>query len=60
MLIQNILMVNKMIRTDEYYGGTYPEPNEVYDDEPSDWEDDDYLLYMADVMYEENKLGIGE
>ena len=45
-----------MIKTDEYYVGTYSEPSEVYDDEPSDWEDDDYLLYMADVMYEENKL----
>lgn len=46
-----------MIDTQEYYGGTYPEPNEVYDDDPTDWEDDDYLFYMADVMYEENMLG---
>lgn len=49
-----------MIDTKEYYGGTYPEQNEIYDDEPSDFEDDDYLFYMADTMYEENKLGIGE
>lgn len=46
-----------MIDTSEYYGGTYPE---IYDDELSDLEDDDYLFYMADTMYEENKLGIGE
>lgn len=41
-----------MIRTDEYYGGTYPEPNEVID------EDDelDFGWDLADMYYEDMKL----
>lgn len=28
--------------TSEYYGGTYPEPHEVIDEEPQDWDIDEY------------------
>ncbi len=38
-----------MIRTDEYYGGTYPEPYEEIDDVEYE---DDYDLHMADVNHE--------
>ena len=47
-----------MIDTSEYYGGTYPEPNEVIDEDPFDWDQDDYDCYMADVIYEERELGL--
>lgn len=39
-----------MIDTEEYYGGTYPEPPE-YGEEKEDYDD-----YMADVIYDEMKL----
>lgn len=44
-----------MIDTEEYYGGTYPEPHEVID---CDIEDDDYDNWYADYYYEETKLGM--
>ncbi len=44
-----------MIDTEEYYGGTYPEPQEVID---CDIEDDDYDNWYADYYYEETKLGM--
>ena len=49
-----------MIDTSEYYGGTYPEPHEIIDEEPYDWDQDDYDdydLYMADILHEEMVLG---
>lgn len=48
-----------MIDTNEYYGGTYPEPNWCYEDEKVtiDEEDEDYECYMSDMMYEEMMLG---
>ena len=47
-----------MIRTDEYYGGTYPEPHEVIDEEYDDFGlDDDYDLYMADEYLELMMIG---
>ena len=50
-----------MIDTREYYGGTYPELNEVIDEEPYDWEQDDYddyKLRYADEYHELAVLGI--
>ena len=60
MLIQNILQkVIKLIKTDEYYGGTYPQPHEVIDDDEYDdfGLDDDYDLYMADEYHELMMIG---
>ncbi len=38
-----------MVDTQEYYGGTYPEPNETINDNDLD---DDYDLNMADEYHE--------
>lgn len=43
-----------MIETEEYYGGTYPEPSEPKEKE------EDYDAYMSDVIYEEERLGMRE
>jgi len=43
-----------MIRTDEYYGGTYPEPHEVIDCE----DEEDFDDYYADIVHEEQMLGL--
>ena len=43
-----------MIETDEYYGGTYSEPNETINDNDLD---DDYDLNMADVYHELMMIG---
>ena len=43
-----------MIETEEYYGGTYPEPNEVID---LDDEDEDYDDWYADYYHDEMMLG---
>ena len=49
----------KLIKTDEYYGGTYPQPHEVIDDDEYDdfGLDDDYDLYMADEYHELMMIG---
>lgn len=51
-----------MIETKEYYGGTYPEPNEVIDDDEYGDEifDEDYSYeeFITDLIYEERELGL--
>lgn len=45
-----------MIDTEEYYGGTYPEPpveNEIIDCE----DEDDYGLWYVDNYYDEMMMG---
>lgn len=46
-----------MIDTLEYYGGTYPEPYEVIDDEYDDFDIDDYELDYADEYHELEMIG---
>lgn len=47
-----------MIDTLEYYGGTYPEPHEVIDDdEYDDFDIDDYELDYADEYHELEMIG---
>ena len=45
-----------MIETEEYYGGTYPEPPEIEEKES----DEDYDSEMADISDEERELGLIE
>lgn len=48
------------METKEYYGGTYPEPNEVIDDDEYGDEifDDEYSYeeFMSDIIHEEMML----
>lgn len=44
-----------MIDTSEYYGGTYPVPNEVID---CDIEDEDYDEWYADYYHDEMMIGM--
>lgn len=50
------------METKEYYGGTYPEPNEVIDDDEYGDEifDEDYSYenFITDLVYEESELGL--
>lgn len=41
-----------MIETEEYYGGTYPDPPEIKESE------EDYGSEIADIIYEEKELGL--
>lgn len=43
-----------MIESEEYYGGTYPDPPEIKEKEP----EEDYGSEMADIIYEEKELGL--
>lgn len=43
-----------MIETEEYYGGTYPNPPEYEEKEYNE----DYEAEMADIIYEERELGL--
>ncbi|MBR1386270.1 MAG: hypothetical protein IJ568_05530 [Bacilli bacterium] len=44
-----------MIDTEEYYGGTYPTPNEAID---CDIEDEDYDEWYADYYHDEMMIGM--
>jgi hypothetical protein len=46
-----------LIETVGLGAGSYPEPNEVIDEEPYDWYQDDYDTYMADIIHEEMMIG---
>lgn len=46
-----------MLETEEYYGGTYPEPPENEEEKNIN---EDYDAEMADIYYEEKKLGLRE
>ena len=50
----NKLEEYKMVKTDEYYGGAYPEPNEIIDCE----DEEDFDDYYADIVHEEQMLGL--
>ena len=43
-----------MIETEEYHGGTYPDPSEIKEKES----EEDYGSEIADIIYEEKELGL--
>lgn len=49
-----------MTDTIEYYAGTYPEPHEIIDEDPYDWEQDDYDDYELDYADKYHELEVLE